>query len=77
MSSVDIDIKGVWPNNFFIGEAQCALGSVLLKRLDSINNILRSQAARLMKGMADIPEISFQKVPEGHYHVYHVLIGKL
>ena len=77
MSNVDIDIEGVWPNNFCIGEVQCALGSTLLKRLDCVNNILRSQADRLMKGMADIPEISFQKVPEGHYHVYHVLIGKL
>jgi len=34
MGNVDIDIEGVWPNNFTVGEAQCALGSVALKDLD-------------------------------------------
>ena len=31
MSNVDMDIEGFWPNNFCIGEAQCALGSVELR----------------------------------------------
>jgi len=28
------------------------------------------------EGLEDIKEISFQKVPPGHQHIYHVLIGK-
>jgi len=76
MSLVDLDMEGEWPHNYCIGEAQCALGSILLKRLDKVNETLRAQAFRLMKGLEDIKEISFQKVPPGHQHIYHVLIGK-
>ena len=76
MSTVDLDMEGVWPNNFCLGEAQCALGSVLLKRLDRVNDTLRAQADKLRQRLADIKEITFQKVPESHHHVYHVLIGK-
>ena len=38
MSNVDFDIDDVWPHNFSIGEAQCALGVSLINRLDKINN---------------------------------------
>jgi dTDP-4-amino-4,6-dideoxygalactose transaminase len=76
MSNVDLDIQGVWPFNFCIGEAQCALGSILLKRLDSINNTFIRQAMKIREGLADCPEISFQKIPEGYKHIFHVVIGK-
>ena len=46
MSNVDLDIDGVWPNNFCLGEAQCALGSELLKTLDESNDILIAQAKK-------------------------------
>ena len=76
MSLVDLDLEGVWPNNFCLGEAQCALGSVLLKRLERVNETLRAQAAKLKQRLADLKEITFQQVPAGHHHVYHVLVGK-
>jgi dTDP-4-amino-4,6-dideoxygalactose transaminase len=76
MVEVDQDMEGVWPNNFCLGEAQCALGSVLLKRLDRINETLRAQAAKLLQRLADIKELTFQKIPQGYYHVYHVFGGK-
>jgi len=74
MSNVDIDLENVWPNNFSIGEAQCALGSELLKTLDQNNDILISQAAKLRTALAGIPEITLAKVPDGYRHVYHQFV---
>jgi len=74
MSNVDLDMEGVWPNNFSIGEAQCALGSVLLKTLDSNNDILINQANRLRKAVADIPGITVAQIPEGYRHIFHQFV---
>jgi dTDP-4-amino-4,6-dideoxygalactose transaminase len=74
MSNVDIDMDGVWPFNFSIGEAQAALGSELLKTLDANNDILIAQAARLRAALADVPEISICEVPEGFRHIYHQFV---
>ena len=74
MSNVASDIDGVWPNNFCIGEAQCALGSVALKNLDDTNNILISQAKKIKSGLADTAEISFAKIPPGYKHIFHQFV---
>jgi perosamine synthetase len=74
MSTVDVDIDGEWPNNFCIGEAQCALGSVLLRRLDQINDILTDQGMKIREAMKDTPEISFNVIPEGYRHVHHQFV---
>lgn len=76
MSNVDLDIDGIWPYNFCIGEAQCALGSKLLQRLDTINDVLIKQATRLKERLTICPELTFQRVPDGHKHVYHVVVAK-
>ena len=74
MSNVDIDIDGVWPNNFCIGEAQCAVGIEELKRLDEVNDTLIAQAEKIHAAMADTPEITFAKVPAGYKHINHQFI---
>jgi perosamine synthetase len=74
MSNVDLDMEGQWPNNFCIGEAQCALGSVSLKSLDKINNTLITQAEKIQAQLAGTPEIGFAKVPEGYRHIYHQFV---
>lgn len=74
MSNVDIDINGIWPNNFCLGEAQCALGSVALKRLESINDTLIAQAMKVKQGLADVKELTFHQIPEGYRHVYHQFV---
>ena len=73
MSNVDIDIEGVWPNNFCVGEAQCALASVALKKLDSINDTLIAQAEKIKKGLAGTA-ISFAKIPSGYRHIFHQFV---
>jgi perosamine synthetase len=74
MSNVDIDIEGAWPDNFCLGEAQCALGSAALKRLDATNDTLIRHAEKIKAALADVPEISFAKFPKGYRHIFHQFI---
>jgi perosamine synthetase len=74
MTNVDADIIGVWPKNYSIGETQCALGSAELKTLDQTNDTLIAQAMKLRSALADVPELSFPKVPEGYRHVFHQFV---
>ncbi len=74
MSNVDLDMADVWPNNFCIGEVQCAQGIVALKKLDRTNDTLIAQGEKIKALMADTPEISFAKIPEGYKHLYHQFI---
>ncbi len=69
-------VPGVWPVNFCLGEVQAALGRALLKRLDAINESRRRQAKQIRDTLADYPELSFQKIPEGHLHAYHLFSAR-
>ncbi len=69
-------IPGVWPFNFCMGEPNAAVGRLLLKRLDAINEQRRRQAARFMEALADFPELVFQAVPAGCEHVYHLMSAR-
>jgi perosamine synthetase len=74
MTNVDIDIANVWPNNFSIGEAQCALGSELLKTLDQFNDRQIAQANKLRAALAGIPELSYAKIPDSYRHIFHQFV---
>ncbi len=74
MSNVDIDMENIWPNNFSIGEAQCALASELLKTLDSSTDTTIAQAAKLRTALADVPEFTVAEVPAGVRHIYHQFV---
>jgi len=74
MSNVDLDIEGFWPNNFCIGEAQCALGSAELKNLTKFSDLIIAQNDRLRELLKDVPEITFNKIPKGYRHVRHQYI---
>jgi dTDP-4-amino-4,6-dideoxygalactose transaminase len=74
MTNVDIDIANVWPNNFSIGEAQCALGSELLKTLDQSNDTTIAQANKLRVALADIPELAYAEIPDGYRHIFHQFV---
>ena len=71
MGNVDLDIEGVWPHKFCLGEAQCAVGIAELKSLESVTETLISQARKIIEILADTPEISFAKVPKSYRHIYH------
>jgi dTDP-4-amino-4,6-dideoxygalactose transaminase len=74
MSNVDSDIDGVWPFNFCLGEAQCALGSVLLETLSENTDKIIEAGMKIRRIMADTPEITFARIPEGYRHVMHQFV---
>ena len=74
MSNVDMDIPGVWPQNYCIGEAQCALGSEELKSVIKNNNILIEQDRKIRSALETTPEITFPRIPEGDRYVVHQYI---
>jgi perosamine synthetase len=76
MSDVDFDIEGLWPYNFCLGEVQCALGAKMLQRLDGINAQRAERARRFMSALAAFPELSFQHVPPGCGHSWHLLAAR-
>ena len=76
MSDVDFDIDGLWPYNFCLGEVQCALGTTMLRRLDSINAERAERARHFITACADFPELIFQRVPEGCGHAWHLLTAR-
>jgi dTDP-4-amino-4,6-dideoxygalactose transaminase len=76
MGDVDFDIEGLWPYNFCLGEVQCALGSRMLQRLDAINAQRAERARRFMSALASYPELSFQRVPPGCGHSWHLLAAR-
>jgi dTDP-4-amino-4,6-dideoxygalactose transaminase len=76
MSNLVEPMPGRWPANYCVGEPNCAVGRMLLKRLDDINQNRRDQAARFMGAFSDYPELSFQKVPEECEHAYHLMAAR-
>lgn len=71
MSTVENFWPGQWPQNFCIGEAQCALGSEELKSVLFNNEILIEQDRKIKQALADVPEISFPGVVDGGRYVVH------
>lgn len=74
MSNVDSFLDGQWPQNFCIGEAQCALGSEQLKSVIANNNTLIEQDRKIREALKDVPEISFPQVMPGGRYVVHQYI---
>ncbi len=74
MSNVDEFLEDRWPQNFCIGEAQCALGSEQLKSVIANNEILIEQDRRIREWLKDVPEITFPKIVEGGRYVVHQYI---
>ena len=74
MSCVDSFLDDRWPQNFCIGEAQCALGTEELKSVIANNNTLIEQDRKIREKLAGLPEISFSRCPENSRYVVHQYI---
>ena len=74
MSCVDSFLDDRWPQNFCIGEAQCALGTEELKSVIANNNTLIAQDRKIREKLAAVPEISFSRCPENGRYVVHQYI---
>ena len=79
MGNVDmpmLDGAMLWPNNYCLGEIECALGAKMLDRIDSINAEKRTRALRFMDALADCPELEFHRVDTTR-HNYHLLVARV
>jgi dTDP-4-amino-4,6-dideoxygalactose transaminase len=75
MGNVDFPVlndKILWPNNYCLGEIECALGTKLLDRLDELNNQKRKRAIYFIDALKDYPELEFHRVDTTR-HNYHLL----
>ena len=73
MSLVDFDFDGFWPYNFCLGEAQCALGTQLLTKIDSINSFRGNRFRIFQEAFKNYPELSFQKIPADRKSSHHLM----
>jgi len=77
MSNVDFpELNGnaLWPNNFCLGEIQCALGTKLLDRIDKINSEKRKRALYFIDSLKKFDFLEFHRV-DSERHNYHLLVG--
>ena len=66
----------IWPNNYCLGEVECALGSKLLERVDQINREKRKRAIYFIDQLAAFEELEFFRV-DSTRHNYHLLVARM
>ncbi len=79
MGNVDMpEINGdqMWPNNFCLGEVECALGTQLLKRVEKVNAEKRGRAIKIIENLSEFPELKFH-YENSNRHTYHLLVAKM
>lgn len=79
MGNVDFPVlndKILWPNNYCLGEIECALGTKLLDRLDELNSQKRKRAIYFIDALKDYHELKFHRV-DTTQHNYHLLAARM
>jgi len=79
MGNVDLpelNGKPVLPNNYCLGEIECALGTKLLARIDEMNAQKRQRAMQFIDVMAEHPELEFHR-EDSDRHNYHLLVARV
>ena len=77
MGNVDLpEINGekLWPNNYCLGEVECALGLKLLDRIDQINVDKRQRAKQFIEAVGCFGGLEFHKEYTDR-HNYHLLVA--
>lgn len=69
-----LDGQELMPNNYCLGEIECALGSELLKRLDEMNAYKRKRAIRFINEFKDFDDLEFHYIDDER-HNYHLLVA--
>ena len=73
MSNLVVPMAGQWPRNYCMGEPNCVIRRLLVRRLDKVNAQLQRQANRLIAALQEFPELKLKRVPQGYQHVYHLV----
>jgi len=71
-----LDGEYLMPNNYCLGEVECALGAKLLDRLDEMNTQKRKRANRFIDELSEFKFLEFHKV-ENSQHNYHLLVARV
>lgn len=66
----------LWPNNYCLGEVECALGTHLLARLDCINAEKRRRALHIIDSLAGCAALEFHR-EDSLRHNYHLLVARV
>lgn len=64
----------IMPNNYCLGEVECALGAKLLDRIDDMNKQKRDRANKFIEELKEFDDIVFHKVDDDK-HNYHLLVA--
>lgn len=67
--------KNIYPYNFCISEPQCYIGNLLVKRINSLNQLRISRAKKFISKLKSFDELVFQKNIKGYKNVYHCLVA--
>ncbi len=77
MGNVDLpELNGHYllPNNYCLGEVECALGVELLDRLENINSFKRARAIRFIDALSKYSFLQFLR-EDSNRHNYHLLVA--
>ena len=77
MGNVDLpelNGKSLWPNNYCLGEIECAIGTKLLERADQMNKEKRDRAMIFIDALSDYTELGFHRESSTR-HNYHLLVA--
>ena len=66
----------LWPNNYCLGEVECALGAKLLDRLDQMNREKRDRALYFIDTLKQYDFMEFHRV-DSERHNYHLLVTRV
>ncbi len=79
MGNVDLpELNGepLLPNNYCLGEIECALGAKLLDRIDEMNEQKRHRAMQFIDAMEKYPDLEFH-CEKSDRHNYHLLVARV
>lgn len=71
----ELNGEKIWPNNFCIGEVECALGEKLIDRVNQMNKEKRIRAINFIDQLSEFKELEFHRV-DSERHNYHLLVGR-
>lgn len=69
-----LDDRMLLPNNYCLGEVECALGIKLLDRIDEMNQQKRDRAISFIDEMKEFEDLVFHRV-DTDKHNYHLLVA--
>lgn len=72
----ELNGKAILPHNFCLGEVECALGAMLLDRLELMNFEKRQRAIGIIDQLNHIESIKFHRVDDSS-HTYHLLVAEM